>query len=84
MSVGALATGEDGRVLQEQHGVGGIPSNDAGVHLALDLPGGLVVDQAEVAYVHPFTLARPHVYPGALTRCTTHPESSGRNSTSCS
>ena len=44
MRVGALAGGEDGRVLEEQHGVVPRARDDLGVHLALEVPGGEVVD----------------------------------------
>jgi hypothetical protein len=44
VGVGPLAGGEHRRVLEQQHGVGGVARDDGGVHLALQLPGGEVVD----------------------------------------
>ena len=42
--IGALAGGEDGRVLEQQHGVADLLGDDALVHLPLQLPGRQVVD----------------------------------------
>ena len=41
---GALAGGEDGRVLEQPDGVGDLAGRDPGVDLALCVPGGEVVD----------------------------------------
>ncbi len=42
--LGALARGVDGRVFEQQHGVGRAAVGDGGVDLALPVPGRLVVD----------------------------------------
>ena len=42
--VGALAGGEHRRVLEQQHGVGGLAGHHRRVHVALEVPGGDVVD----------------------------------------
>ena len=42
--LGASAGGEDGRVLEQQDGVGCGAGHDLGVHLALEVPGGHVLE----------------------------------------
>ena len=42
--LGALAAGEDRRVLEQQHGVVGVAGDHRRVDLALEVPGGEVVD----------------------------------------